>query len=921
MDPRHQPNDWSLAEGTHVRVEDWTVADLIDFEFYLDADERELREKPSSRKALADRDRAIYLERIEGQVAGEAPHTPAHRRGSLRRWLMARRESEEPSLRELLPGRAFASAQRLGTLALAGAGLFCGVAVTSALLSYDGHLPVSVPWFVFLLVVMQFVLIVVAGWTWALRGIRRDRTAAEDSWLLNHAIRPLFARAAHWFQEQRLAHATAEMHERALATQGLVRSQFVVYGPVSVLALLIPAQVFGVAFNVGVIATTIMLEWFTDIAFGWGTSLAAHPQTMFDLVRVIASPWSWLFGEGVGYPTLEQIEGSRIYLEQWASAAASFKPDPEHLRSWRWFLVLAVFTYGLLPRLILLAVSLVARHFALLRLSFTHGRIQALYARLLTPRLDTAGAESGQGPEMHIPGELAARPPRSVPVAALHEGKPAIDKRPWRETASGARQVPIATPSETEPTPLPVDAPKPAAAPEVVESPQWEPARVAEPPTVEIVPEPAVGRVVETITEVEQAPAEVTPSPEVETLHTKEVEPEPELEIAWDWAELPPREALDEAREPEPISESEPIPEPQPEREEPPKLAETLEPVEPTPEAPALAEPAVPGIVGELSSARAAEPRPEVGEVAAAEPPAREETAAAPVPVVVGESFESEGSRAQAQETAPGDAVPEAVGEPEHRETPILSVTAKPVAWAEAIADLEPPEEPIESQPESEPSEPPQDFASVELDLTVAAHEPEPEPEPERLATASEAEAEPTEPLDQAPVIAFEAQAPISAGEGRVRFAPDACLMLVHVDIDDVLEAEDRPRLEQLLRDLSGWRVAAHATFGAGSAMTAQALSLLDAGDWQAPPARIAVVQDGSQPPITENLVFLRELRAAAGAQAQMLLALVGDPEDDDRLPPLPAFEYTDWQRKIDQMADPYLRLEMLAPASEDGEV
>ena len=143
--------------------------------------------------------------------------------------------------------------------------------------------------------------------------------------------------------------------------------------------------------------------------------------------------------------------------------------------------------------------------------------------------------------------------------------------------------------------------------------------------------------------------------------------------------------------------------------------------------------------------------------------------------------------------------------------------------------------------------------------------------------------------------------------------------MLIHVDIDDVLEPEDRPRLEELLRDLSGWRVGAQATFGAGSQMTARALAMIEDGDWHAPPPRIAVIQDGSQPPITENLVFLRELRAAAGPQAQMLLALVGDPDDDDRLPTLRAFDYRDWQSKIDQMADPYLRLEMLTPPTEDG--
>jgi hypothetical protein len=154
-----------------------------------------------------------------------------------------------------------------------------------------------------------------------------------------------------------------------------------------------------------------------------------------------------------------------------------------------------------------------------------------------------------------------------------------------------------------------------------------------------------------------------------------------------------------------------------------------------------------------------------------------------------------------------------------------------------------------------------------------------------------------------------------------IRFAPDACLALLHVDIDDVLEEEDRPRLEQMVMEHTGWRIAATAAFGAGTAMTEQAVRILETGDWQAPPARVAVIEDGSQPPITESLRFLRELRAAAGTRAQIILALVGDPTDDDRLPPVRSFDYTDWQRKIDQMADPYLRLEMLTPSDEDGDV
>jgi hypothetical protein len=151
-----------------------------------------------------------------------------------------------------------------------------------------------------------------------------------------------------------------------------------------------------------------------------------------------------------------------------------------------------------------------------------------------------------------------------------------------------------------------------------------------------------------------------------------------------------------------------------------------------------------------------------------------------------------------------------------------------------------------------------------------------------------------------------------------VELAADACILLIHVDVADVLEEADHGRLQQMLRQTSGWRVAASATFGGGSAMANQALALIENARWQAPPARVALLEDGSQPPITESLRFLRSVRAAAGEQAQILLALVGDPEGDDPLPPLSEFDFSDWRRKIEQLGDPYMRLDMLAGPDEE---
>jgi hypothetical protein len=630
----------------------WRLPDLLDFDYYVDRDEQTLRTDPAERKRLTERDRRLYRERIAAAISAPE-HSPKHRSQALRRWLGIRRGAEDPELAALLPGAAFARGQRLVAVLVAILGVVAGIGVASALLHYEGDQAVNVSWYVFILVIVQVLLVAGTAAAWYSRRTKAVQTAVQDLSLLSHLMKPLFSTAARWVQRQRLAHLPPDVREKAEARKGMLMGHFALYGPAAYLPMLIPAQLFGIGFNVGAILATISLEWFTDLAFGWGSALNVQPGAIHTLAHIIALPWSWLFGEGVGVPTLEQVEGTRISLKD-----PLYIMNAEHLRSWRWFLVLSVFTYGLLPRLVMLGLSALTERRTLARLPFTHQRTQALYARMITPQLETAG-DPGHGPEMYIPAPLK---PVSAPRAAPPSATPAAPARP-----------PAAPKPETKPETKPEPKPKPAA--QAAPTPATRPAVAATPARADT-----------------PAPAEPTPTPAVKP--------------------APPQ------------------------------------------------------------------PRP---------------ATAAPAPV-------------------------------------------KPTA----------------------------------------------------------------------------------ARASGSQIAADACVLLLHVDVADVLDQRDHERLQRLLHQHSGWRVATSATYGGGSGMAKQALTIVEGAQWRAPPARVALLADGSQPPITESLRFLRALRAAAGEHAQILLLLVGDPEGEDPLPPLSAFDYQDWQRKVEQLGDPYLRLEMLAGPAEE---
>jgi hypothetical protein len=119
---------------------------------------------------------------------------------------------------------------------------------------------------------------------------------------------------------------------------------------------------------------------------------------------------------------------------------------------------------------------MIAQRLTLARLTFTHGRIQALYARMLAPCLDTHSGESGQGPEMYIPAEITSVRPRTGLVGPLKKTEgPTVSRRPWRDEQPNCEEAVPGEVRAAETTPKPV--------PPVVEPPTLDDSTVASEPT------------------------------------------------------------------------------------------------------------------------------------------------------------------------------------------------------------------------------------------------------------------------------------------------------------------------------------------------------------------------------------------------------------------------------------------------------
>ncbi len=368
----------------------WKFEDIVDLDYFCRLDQ--LTEQ-SSETDLHQRDRRIFLE--SGKQ--DELHTSSHLQ-CLRFWLQRRRRIFDNDSRHPGPGPYLGNLLWAGTLFLMLLGGVLGFGAGLSYFAYTGQTPLNVFIFFAIFILPQFLLILLIL-------LRPALLRLTDS-TLSPLLRTLAALLKKAVEKRlRTSDSTVDIYGRKALASLLVENK----GSLLKWPLFKATQICAIAFNIGLAAVTLFKVATSDLAFGWQTTLDIGAQGLSSLVQILALPWSWLFGGSRSYPTLEQIEGSRIILKE-----GIFHLTTTDLTSWWPFLLFCLLFYGLLPRVILLLAGAFMNRRDRQRY-LQQRKFYKISRRMLTPVVSTQAE-----PERHLDD---SRPSSAEPPAAPEGGE------------------------------------------------------------------------------------------------------------------------------------------------------------------------------------------------------------------------------------------------------------------------------------------------------------------------------------------------------------------------------------------------------------------------------------------------------------------------------------------------------------------
>ncbi len=326
--------------------------------------------------------------------------TSGSRRNIARQWLSARL-GQDSTLKQAAD--SIAQTIRLTGQLLALGGFICGIGLATAALTYTGKAPINVSAFFSVFVLLQAISAFLTALPFLFPRLLKEKLSFGP---LFRVARGLFNTVYKKIQTLVGRYIAGNKRHEAADIAAEAASRMTLHSGVMKWLVFRKVQTTALCFNLGALLALLAAVVFTDRAFGWQTTLNVSSDTIYTMVKGFATPWSWLYGEGVGFPDLAQIEGSRIRLKEGIQAL-----DTDNLASWWRFLALGIVVYGILPRLFFSLLGKIQLAAALNRYDFRNAAAERLFSRLL-PTHTRFQVESVKQGASEVPAQPA--PDRSV---------------------------------------------------------------------------------------------------------------------------------------------------------------------------------------------------------------------------------------------------------------------------------------------------------------------------------------------------------------------------------------------------------------------------------------------------------------------------------------------------------------------------
>lgn len=344
----------------------WSIKDLIDFEILV-KDDRRLAD--SGAVDLRDRDSRFYRD-----LPSDSGAKSTNKSFLFHRWLTEQRRKRFPDGESI--GEEVVSLFKLMAIGLFVAGFVSAVALVTFLsnggASGEDGPDVNITYFNVVCIVFPLLLTLFGYWgVVASRFQRLPKLPAFLRGFYAHLLEPFLR----WLSERIVSQDTSL---KAASVRGAIISQLKSRKGVLSLCISIWIQLFGLGYGVGLPVSSYFNLKFVSHDYGWQTSLESSPETLFERVSFYSLPWSWWKGEGIGYPSLQQVE-----ITEYTKRDPLVKQPKEAWTAWSWFLILAGISYVAMPRLLLFWLSLRNLRLSLANETFDNPLYDSLYERML----------------------------------------------------------------------------------------------------------------------------------------------------------------------------------------------------------------------------------------------------------------------------------------------------------------------------------------------------------------------------------------------------------------------------------------------------------------------------------------------------------------------------------------------------------